>query len=91
MITGMEDLLIKAENEHMLTDQQDKVVVMLFDHHIEHIKAHSVLLNNPQMSNNSKTVKIILNHLDEHIKFLSPENQKIIEWNRQLKEILSEV
>lgn len=61
-------LLIKAENEKMLDGVNP--LVSPTDKHSEHITEHKAILADPDMRNQSDLVKIVMDHLQDHINAL---------------------
>lgn len=64
-----ENLLMKVENEYLITGEHP-VEVMALDNHIAHIHFHKELLENTKFMRKRKIVKRALDHIDEHMKIL---------------------
>jgi len=66
--TMTELLLIKAENEKMLDGENP--LVSPTDKHSEHITEHKSILADPDMRNQPELVKVVMDHLQDHLNAL---------------------
>jgi hypothetical protein len=84
MIEGVqaETLYIRAENEWMMDGKPG--VAVAFDQHRVHIQEHKALLADPQLRSDPRLVKIVLDHIQEHINILSnPASFTVLEVTNQ--------
>jgi hypothetical protein len=65
----MELLYIKSENEEMLDGKPQQAVA--FDNHSLHVAEHKSLLADPDLRRDAALVKVVLDHIQEHINLLS--------------------
>lgn len=61
-----ESLNIRAENEELREGRQ--VPVILTDFHPSHIDDHRSILSNPESRRNPRLVKVVLDHIQEHLR-----------------------
>lgn len=62
-------MLIRSENEDMGQGKQQHAVPT--DDHALHIKEHAVALSTPESRNNPELIKIISDHMTEHVQHLA--------------------
>lgn len=60
--------LIKSENEDMVMSKE--VIVIATDQHKMHIREHKAVLADPDLRKNPELVKVVLDHIQEHINLL---------------------
>ncbi len=60
--------LVRSENEKMMDGEQ--VQALAIDSHIMHIKEHKSVLFDPDLRKNPALVKVVLDHIQEHIDLL---------------------
>lgn len=66
---GMSEiLLIRAENEKMMSGEPIKAIA--FDSHAMHIKEHKSVLADPELRNDPTLVNAVLSHIQEHLDLL---------------------
>jgi hypothetical protein len=70
--TVFEQIAIKDENEAMMHGSQ--VPVLAYDQHYEHITGHRSLIADPSMRQDAELVKIVTEHINEHINQLMTVN-----------------
>jgi hypothetical protein len=65
-----EQLLIQEENERLMVGENVRALVI--DEHLQHIKAHRAVLNDPDFRKPEyeDVQRVVLNHIQEHIDFL---------------------
>jgi len=71
--TSAELLLIRSENEKLGEEPKetdDRVLAIMTDDHINHIKAHREVLSNPEARLNEGLVLRTLEHINEHFNLL---------------------
>lgn len=61
-------LLIQAENEKLMEGSAPRAIAS--DQHKEHIMEHTNVLNDPDLRNDLNLVKIVQDHIAEHLDFL---------------------
>jgi hypothetical protein len=70
-----QDDLIFLENEALT---EGKIVpVLATDNHGAHVKAHSTLLNDPEIRVNGDRIEEILNHISEHVRLAEEVDPKL--------------
>jgi hypothetical protein len=57
---------LEMENERLMTG--NSVKAFIYDDHIEHIKEHSSLLDDPDIRDNNELSQAVLSHISEHIE-----------------------
>lgn len=65
-----EQLLIQEENERLMVGENVRALVI--DEHLQHIKAHRAVLNDPDFRKPEyeDVQKVVLDHIQDHINFL---------------------
>lgn len=74
--TIFEEMAIKDENESMLNG--DPVTALAIDMHYEHITAHRGLISDPAMRKDGQLVKLVLDHIQDHITQLQNTDPNLL-------------
>lgn len=61
---------IKRENEFLMDGRGEQVYALYLDSHKEHIMEHRTLISDPDLRQNQKLVKEVMDHIQEHISML---------------------
>lgn len=69
--------LIKSENERMV--EGGDVIALMQDQHAMHIKEHSTVLSDPDLRFNPELVKLVTEHIQEHIDLLTTTNPNLLQ------------
>lgn len=70
-------LLIKSENEQMLEGRE--VIVSPLDKHRLHINEHKAVLSDPELRRDPELVKIVLDHIEDHLKSLRETDPALLQ------------
>lgn len=83
MTDGMEDQLglIRTENERM--SEKKPVAALFTDEHAIHIKEHACVLSDPDLRFQPDIVKIVSDHIQEHIQLLKTTSPDILQMLQQ--------
>jgi len=68
--------LIKKENEKMMNGR--KPIATMMDQHSMHITEHQSVIADPELRENPELVKIVLDHIQEHIHYLRTTDPGIL-------------
>lgn len=75
--TQTEMLLIKAENESLVSNQQ--VVAIATDDHNQHINCHKSVLADPDLRRDPELVQRTLSHIQEHIDLMRTTDPDLLQ------------
>ena len=67
-----ENILIRSENESMANGQP--VFAVPTDSHSQHIREHRAVLATPESRNDPAKIKVLSDHLQQHVQFLADPN-----------------
>jgi len=70
-------LLIKLENEMMLEGEDP--IVSPIDRHAIHIIEHRAVINDPDLRKNPALVKIVMDHIEEHVNALETTKPQLLQ------------
>lgn len=62
------EIAIKKENEMMMDGE--KVEVLYFEDHMQHIQGHKSVISDPELKRNPELVQLIGFHIQEHVRLL---------------------
>jgi hypothetical protein len=68
---------LEMENERLMTG--NSVKAFIYDDHIEHIKEHTSLLDDPDIRDNNELSQAVLAHISEHIELGRSADQGIVQ------------
>lgn len=69
--------LMRSENERMVDGES--VVALLTDEHVNHIKDHAAILNDPELRLNNDLVQRVTEHIQEHIQLLQNTDPNLLQ------------
>lgn len=75
-ITSQLDL-IRGENERLVDNEQ--VMAIFTDNHVQHIKEHSAVINDPDLRMDAELVQRVAAHIQEHIDLLKTTDPATLE------------
>lgn len=70
-------LLIKSENEGMLDGKP--AIITILDKHSMHIEEHKAVLSDPDMRRDQELVKLVVDHIQEHINALKTVDPELLQ------------